>query len=123
MPTGRSESCTSTTSCAPAWHRRRARALPTLPLSWKPRAVRLQWQIEPVGKISHGAIEAAEQHDLEDLRIAAMRCQRLELFFAERRVVMQRIDGRDQRLLAFRPARRVGAIPYRRADLLIGQMR
>ena len=35
---------------------------------------------------------------------------------------MQRIDCRDKRLLGYRPARRIGAIQHRGADLRIGEI-
>jgi len=38
----------------------------------KPRRLWLERQIKPVGEIGHGAIEAAQQDDLEDLGVVIM---------------------------------------------------
>src|SRR5215471_12588438 len=115
MATSPSASCICMICCARGW-------LEKLGGSRKPRRGLLQRQGEPVREIRDCPIEAAEQHDLKDLRLIIMRRQRLELGIAQGRAMMQRIHGRDQRPLRFRPAWRGGAIKHGGANLLGGEM-
>src|SRR5262249_40205134 len=51
-------------------------------LFMKPCRVLFKRQVERVGKIGHGTVEAAEQDDLEDFCLVIVRRQRLEFLFA-----------------------------------------
>ncbi len=83
----------------------------------------LERQREAVGETGHGAIEAAEQDDFEDLVAIEMRRERGEFGIAERRAMVQRVDRRDQRRFGLRPARRIGVAVDRGANLVPGQAR
>ncbi len=51
-----------------------------------------------------------------------MRRQRLEFRILQRGAAMQRIDRSEQGLLGRRPARRIGIVKHRGADLLLGEV-
>src|SRR6516162_5496478 len=101
--------------CGPAWPEAICR------LFRKPCRVCLQRQIEPVGEIRYGAIETAEQDNLQHLVVVVMGRQRLELGIIKGGAVMQRIDGRNHRPLRLRPAWRVDLTKHGGADLIVGE--
>src|SRR3954463_8973698 len=98
-------------------------AHPTIPSLRKSRRLLLQRQRQSVREIRYGAVESAQQDDLEYLRLVAMRRQVSEFGVAERGAVVQRVDGRDQRLLGLRPASVRGGAAHGGADLFISQFR
>src|SRR5579871_1105050 len=64
----------------------------------------LQRQIERVGDIGYGAIEAAQHQYLQDLSLVVMLSQPIEFLFVEGCPEVQGVDGCDQGLLGLAPA-------------------
>src|SRR3954468_24987733 len=92
-------------------------AMTGLDLCRKSRCFLLQRQCQSVREIRYGAIESAQHYDLQNLRLVVMCREASELDLAQRCALMQRVDGRYQRLLGVRPAVLRGSTAHRGADL------
>src|ERR1700759_5622653 len=71
----------------------------------KPRRLFFQRQPQAVAEIRHRAVRHAQHDDLQNLVVIIVLRRRAKLRIAQRRAMMERIDGREQPLLCFRPER------------------